>query len=217
MTGDTATAETQATRKPTAEQLEHVCNIVQEAAMTGLDQANADFNQVQQIAIRGDELKAVIVKKVIELAQAQVPADGVWFDLMVDNNVKPLEVVRTAGFDNWGDWKYIGPALTGKKTQRVKLVHLGYCKDIDDARAKAKAQRCELVEGQARDEFRRRFSKYDGNGPVIFGGSEWRGPDGRPGVACLHDVGGEWDSHFYWSGGDFNGRCRWLVRELPSA
>lgn len=141
-----------------------------------------------------------------------VPADDEWFELEVDDDVDPMSVVTTAGYNADG-WKYLGPKLSGKRTLRAKIVRLGYVRNLEEARKKADKLGFRLVEGQAREPFKARFPKPDdGKGPVVFGGSEWRRPHGHAGVAYLRGFRDGWGSGFYWSGRDFLGdRYRWLV------
>lgn len=167
-----------------------------------------------------DEAQAIVGQKgpfVAEIRAAfsrrrlnVVPADDVWFDLEVDYDISPMEVVSSAGHDPSG-WKYIGPKLSGKRIIRAKLVRLGNVCDLEEAKKKADKLGYRLVEEQARDSFKTRFSKPDGSGPVAFGGSEWQGPLGDSDVAYLNDLRDEWSSNFNWSGNDFNDNWRWLV------
>ena len=146
-----------------------------------------------------------------EQAQANVvPADDEWFDLEVDDGIEPMEVVTSAGYNARG-WEYLGPTFTGKETYQVKLVRLGYVRNLAEARKRAGEMGYRLVEGQARESFKARFPKPDGKGPIVFGGSEWRHPRGSPRVACLDALRDKWYSDFDWSGDGFFDRWRWLV------
>lgn len=139
-----------------------------------------------------------------------IPADDEWFDLEVDDDVDPMAVVASAGYDPKG-WKYLGPKLTGKRTLRVKLVRLGPVRNLKEAEEKADAMGCRLVEGQAREPFKAKFPKPDGKGPILFGGSQWQYPFGNAYVAFLYGLGGEWFSLFFWADRGFSGRWRWPV------
>ncbi len=139
-----------------------------------------------------------------------VPADDEWFDLEVDNDQDPMDVVRPANFNPTG-WRYLGPKLTGKRTIKVKLVRLGYCKNLEEAKQKADARGYRLLEGQARESFKKRFPKPDDNDHVVFGGSLCQSPGGGAGVACLDRVGGGWGSGFVWTGGGWDDDWCWAV------
>lgn len=139
-----------------------------------------------------------------------VPADDEWFYLEVDNGIDPMDVVTTAGLGGEG-WEYLGPKLEGKQACRVKLIRLGYVRNLDDAKKKADALGYRLLEGQARKPFKTKYPKPDGNGPVVFGGSGWQDPFGGAFVACVDGDGGAWGSDFGWSSGGWRERCRWAV------
>lgn len=151
------------------------------------------------------------VQKVATAAQIlTVPADDEEFDLEVDNDIDPTEVVRAAGYDP-ENWKYLGPKLSGKPKYRAKLVLLGYVRNLEEAREKADKIGYRLLEGQAREPFKKKYPEPDGKGPVIFGGSEWQRPSGDASVAYLHGFRGRWDSRFGWSGCGFSEDWRWAV------
>ena len=65
-----------------------------------------------------------------------IPADKEWFTLEVDDDVDPMGVVTSAGYNPSG-WKYLGPELSGKMPLQVKLVRLGYVRNLKGAREKA--------------------------------------------------------------------------------
>lgn len=138
-----------------------------------------------------------------------VPADDEWFELEVDNDIDPMDVVRTAGYD-LKDWKYLGPKLEGKQKYRAKLIHLGYVGNLAEARECADKIGYRLLEGQAREPFKKKYPKPD-RSPVIFGGSGWQRLGGRAIAACLRAFGIEWDSDFHWSGHGFFENCRWAA------
>ena len=151
------------------------------------------------------------VQKIATVAQVlAVPADDEWFELEVDDDIDPMEVVRSAGYDP-KNWEYLGPKLSGKYKCRAKLVRLGYCHNLTEAREKADKMDYRLLEGQAREPFKKKYSKPDGKSSVIFGGSEWRFPRGDAGATCRYVLMGEWRSSFRWSEDDFGGGWRWAV------
>ena len=151
------------------------------------------------------------VQKIATVAQVlAVPADDEWFELEVDDDIDPMEVVRAAGYDPKG-WKYLGPKLSGKHKHRAKNIRLGRVKNLEEAREKADKMGYRVLEGQAREPFKKKYPKPDGKGPIVFGGSEWQGPDGRPSAAYLGGFGGELGSRFGWSEDDFGGHDRWPV------
>lgn len=180
------------------------------ATMTGAIPPDLTFTEAQSIiGAKGPfivEIRAVFAKR----RTNAIPVDDEWFHLEVDNTIDPMDVVTSAGHEAKG-WKYLGPKFPGKQTYRVKLVRLGYVRNLDEAKRKAKAIDCRLLEGQAREPFKAKFQKPDGKGPIVFGASEWQSPSGHAHVTSLFDFEGEWDSGFYWSGIDFYGYYRWLV------
>ena len=140
-----------------------------------------------------------------------LPADDEWFDLEVNNNIDPIDMVISAGHDV-KVWKYAGPQLSGKRILRVKLVRLGILiRDIEDARKRAGWIGCRLIEGQASEPFKAKFSQPDDNDLVIFGGSEWQSLFFNANVAFLSSLECEWHSGFFWSEGSFGSNDRWLV------
>ncbi len=139
-----------------------------------------------------------------------VPADDKWFELEVDNDIDPMEVVCSAVHDT-KDWKYLGPKFKGRVKYRAKLVRLGHVRNLDEARDEANKMGYRLLEGQAQEPFKKKFPKPKGKGPVVFGGSEWQSPHGGPHVIYLHDVWVEWFSYFHWSERGFRERYRWVV------
>jgi hypothetical protein len=183
------------------------------AAMAGAIPADFSFDEAQAIeGAKGPfvaEIRAVFTKRRQVQANA-VPADDEWFNLKVDNDVDPMTVVVSAGYNAKG-WKSLGPKFTGKKTYRAKLVRLGYVRNLAEARNKAAEMGYRLVEGQARESFKAKFPKPDGKGLILFGGSEWQDPHGLACVAYLDDFEDVWDSHFNSSGHDFRDYWRWLV------
>jgi len=181
------------------------------ATMTGVIPPDLTFEEAQAIIGSKGPFVADIRGAFAKRRLNAVPADNEWFDLDIDNDVDPMEVVTSAGYNPSG-WKYLGPKLSGKSTYRAKLICLGYMRNLEEARKRADKMGYRLVEGQAREPFKARFSKPDGKGHVIFGGSEWQDPKGHPRVACLSGFGGEWDSSsFGWSGSEFYGGWCWLV------
>ena len=143
-----------------------------------------------------------------------LPAIDEWFDLEVNDDMDPMLVVSSAGFDLKG-WEYLGPQFSGKKTYRVKLIELGSVKNLEDARQKARAKnpKYRLLEGQAREPFKAKYPRHNGR-PIVFGGSVWQDPHRFRNVACLGGLrSGRWRSNFDWSGDDFVGRWLWPVVE----
>ena len=180
------------------------------ATMAGAIPSDLTFEEAQAIIGAKGSFVAEIRQAFAKRRLNALPADDVWFELEVHNDINPIDVVTSAGYDPKG-WEYLGPKLSGKQTLRVKLVRLGYVRNLREAREKANKLGYRLVDGQAREPFKTKFPKPDGKGPVVFGGSEWRDPFGGPRVACLYDFGRGWGSGFHWSGGEFGGRWRWLV------
>jgi hypothetical protein len=183
------------------------------AAMAGAIPADFSFDEAQAIeGAKGPfvaEIRAVFVKR-RQVQTNAVPADDEWFNLTVNDDINPMDVVISAGYNADG-WKYLGPELSGTRTLRVKLTRLGYARNLREAEEKADKLGYRLVEGQAREPFKAKFPKPDGKGSVIFGGSEWQDPDGGADVAYLNVFEDEWHSHFLWSGSDFDDDCRWLI------
>jgi hypothetical protein len=142
-----------------------------------------------------------------------VPAIGEDFFLTVDNDINPMDIVVNAGCDPSG-WKYIGPPLSGQMSYQVKLIKLGFVNDLTEAKSEAAEMGYRLLEGQARDAFRIQYPVYDGNGGVIFGGSEWEFPDDDRRVTALAHTGNEWAPVFCWSTKDFDETDRWAVTDL---
>ncbi len=180
------------------------------ATMAGVIPSDLSFDEAQAIIGNKGPFVAEIRDAFAKRRLNAVPADDEWFELEVDDDVNPMSVVTTAGYDQKG-WTYLGPKLSGKQTLRVKLVHLGYVRNLKEAEKKADEFGYRLVEGQAREPFKARFPKPDGKGFVVFGGSQWQDPNGDARVAYLRDFKGEWDSYFHWSVSGFLGHWRWLV------
>lgn len=180
------------------------------ATMAGAIPADLSFDEAQ--AIIGKEGPFVADIREVFAKRCAIPGDDVWFDLEVDNNINPMDLVTAAGHNISGRQQYLGPEFfSGKLTYRVKLVRLGYVGDLKEARRKADEMGYRLVEGQAREPFKTMFPKSDGKGPIIFGGSEWQDPYGRASVTFLHSFEVEWDSLFRLSSNVFHDNWRWLV------
>lgn len=160
---------------------------------------------------RGQELERALQQMFSSFVSTTVvPADDEWFELKVDYRVDPAEVVHSAGYNPEG-WKFLGPVRKGWETHRAKFVRLGWVQNLAEAEQRAGVQGYRLLGGHAREPFKAKFPRPDGHGPVIFGGSQWRGPVGSPSVTCLSGLGDGWRSGFRWSGDDFSGFCRWAV------
>ena len=140
----------------------------------------------------------------------EIPADDVWFDLEVDNDINPMDVVTSGGFNARG-WEYLGPQLSGKRTLQVKLVHLGYVRNLEEARKRADEKGHRLVEGQAQEPFKTKFPKPDGKEPIIFGGSEWWIPEGGAYAPYLYEFKVGWKLPFRSSDDNFPNFWRWLI------
>jgi len=195
-----------------------VCNMTDEqrsdivATMAGAIPADLLFEEAQAIIDKKDpfvvEIREAFAKRRLNVI---VPADDEWFDLEVDNDVNPIDVVTSAGFNADG-WNYLGPNLSGKRTYTVKLVRLGYVHNLVKAKERADEMGYRLIEGQAREPFKARFLKPDGKGFVVFGGSEWLYPyPDSPRVVYLYGFEDKWYSDFLWSDDDFDDDWRWLV------
>lgn len=180
------------------------------STMAGAIPPDFSFEEAQTIIGKKGSFVAEIREAFRKRRLSAIPADDVWFDLEVDNNIDPVEVVTSANYDPRG-WKYLGPKLSGKQTLRVKLVRLGCVRGLEEAKKKADEMGYRLVEGLARESFKAKFPRPDGKGSVAFGGSEWESPRGSAGVAYLGGFGDEWSSSFYWSTYGFDGNWRWLV------
>jgi hypothetical protein len=152
----------------------------------------------------------------ISFLQSVVPADGEWFDLEVDNDINPIDVVKFARL-NHANWKYLCPKLEGKYTYKVKLIRLGCFYSLDNAMKKVDELGYRLVEGQAQIPFMKKFPKPNSRGRVVFGGSEWylnskwESINKRPTVAILGNSGRKWIPNFYYSDNKFSNVWRWLV------
>lgn len=142
-------------------------------------------------------------------AAATVPANSEWFELEVDDDQDPITVVTSAECSPCG-WEYLGPKFAGKCTYIVKLVRLGCVRNLKEAREKADKLGLRLLEGQARESFKAKYPVPDGKSAIVFGGSEWRGPDGGALITCLYKIG-DWYSYFHWSGSIGEESCRWAV------
>lgn len=142
---------------------------------------------------------------------SDIPADGVEFELTLEPT-DALAMVKSDGYDPKG-WQYTGPKVTKPETKRVKLIRLGHVRDLAEAQAKAREQGCELVIGQWREAFKKRFPTNDGNGPIGFGSDEsaWVHPRGDANFPVLGGRGDGWLSVFFWSGFARVGRWRWLA------
>lgn len=104
-----------------------------------------------------------IQKRERELKSRPVPADDEWFELEVDNDQDPMDVVTSAGFDK-KSWTYLGPVFSGTQTYLAKLVRLGLVRNLADARERAAKLGLRLLEGQAREAFKTKYSVPDGKG-----------------------------------------------------
>ncbi|MEK7542315.1 MAG: hypothetical protein AAB524_01285 [Patescibacteria group bacterium] len=165
-----------------------------------------------------------------------IPADGVWFELEVDNDIDPLEIVTLPQYEIDGSkypkyltaleilrsasrWSYIGPKFEGKKICRVKFVSLGYVETVKEAERKVVKMGYRLLEGQALKSFIKKFPKPDERihpipRPIIFGGSEWKDPEGEARVPYLMplDSYDGWDPYFVCSNFVFAfPYWRWLI------
>ena len=204
------------------EKIRRVRTLTEEA----LEQGNFTQDQLQCVHANGGEYKCEYSDFLREFARRRttaaassspiptMPAEDEWFELTVDNNIDPMSVVTSAGFDAT-KWEYLGPPFSGVKNYRVKLIALGYVRNLDEAKAAAKLKnpKYQLLEGQAREAFKAKYPRHNGR-PVVFGGSEWQDPNRDRRVAYLGYLhGGEWSSDFDWSERDFGGDWLWAVVE----
>lgn len=178
--------------------------------VVGAIPSNLSFEEAQAIIGEKGPLVAEIRKAFAKRRLNAIPADEEWFDLEVDYDVDPMDVVTSAGYNPSG-WKYLGPQLSGKRTLQVKLVRLGYVRNLEEARKRADELGYRLVEGPGARALQGQVPQARRQGAVAFGGSEWQNPDGRAHVTYLIDFEVAWDSPFLWSDGDFRGDWRWLV------
>ena len=128
--------------------------------------------------VRGGDAPTFFFVRIVMAGEARatlpVPADNEWFELEVRNDRDPMEVVSVS-FNKEG-WKYLGPKLAGRKVYRAKLVRLGLCLNLAQARKKADELGLRLLEGQAREAFKVKYfvPDDDNKDQIVFGGSEWR-------------------------------------------
>lgn len=141
------------------------------------------------------------------------PKINEWFELNIENPKNQLELVKSAGYSNWQDWKYLGPSFEPRIT-KVKLIELGEISNLEEARVKAKNLNYRLLEGQAIESFKQKFPEHN-NRTIVFGGNEWQDDVRYLRVAYLNcwDRGGTWSPFFYFSGRGFRELCLWLVVE----
>ena len=144
------------------EKIRRVRTLTEEA----LEQGNFTQDQLQCVHANGGEYKCEYSDFLREFARRRttaaassspiptMPAEDEWFELTVDNNIDPMSVVTSAGFDAT-KWEYLGPPFSGVKNYRVKLIALGYVRNLDEAKAAAKLKnpKYQLLEGQAREAF----------------------------------------------------------------
>ena len=180
------------------------------ATIAGVIPADFSFRDAQAIIGNKGPFVADIRKMFEKRRLSTVPANDVWFDLKVNNDFNPINVVASTRCDT-NNWEYLGPKLSGERTYRAKLVYLGYVRNFEEARKKAYEMGYRLVEGQAREPFKFRFPKPDGKGPINFGGSEWRAPFGQAGMAFLRSFRGEWVPTFLFPNTRFSATWRWIV------
>lgn len=144
---------------------------------------DAEIGQRLWSSLASDDVRIVIPDR-------PMPAIGEWFNLEVNNDVDPMDVVASAGFDPT-DWKYLGPKFSGKTTYRVKLIRLGRVDNLGKAKdaVKKEDRRYRLLEGQAREAFKAKFPwhLHFNQVPVILGGSEWQDPNRCHRVATLEN------------------------------
>ncbi len=156
------------------------------------------------------------------MLHGRMPDIEVWFDLEVECDQNILDTIFSQRYNpsrmprSSEGCKYLGPELTGKHRYRAKLAHLGDdIRSLEEARHRAKEIGCRLVEGQALGAFVAMFPKPAGIGPIVFGGSEWRSPNGKTVIAYLFVYKGEWSPDLDESDTDFYLSRRWLVAEEP--
>ncbi len=142
-----------------------------------------------------------------------LPEQGVEFELTLDGDATdPLQMVKDDGYDPT-DWKFNGPKVVGKQTQKFKLASF-HCTpgkyyqfklyDMED-------QIGPLAEGEWREAFRRRFQPSLGV-LVGFGGFEWRRSSERIRLfPCLHGGRKGWEPYFGWEGMIEKWPGLWLV------
>jgi len=141
-----------------------------------------------------------------------VPEDNMEFELMLNPaEADPIEMVRADGYDNPEKWKFAGDKIKQPVTRTFTHLDLGSCRNLDEARGKADKLGYKLADGRFRAAYRQKFPKPTRPIAVVFGGGDWRGPSGSRHVPYLDGGGGAWYSHFYWSGRDFYGGCRWVA------
>lgn len=137
------------------------------------------------------------------------PAIGEEFELTLNGDDPandPIEMVRRDGYSEPHKWQYEGTRVVGKQTRRLKLVAVGYCRNLDEVRQKL-AVHGEIPEGQWREAYKVKYRGGCGR-PVGIAAASWVSPRGRASFPCVDERG---ISDFSWTGHDFNVSWLWLV------
>jgi hypothetical protein len=143
---------------------------------------------------------------------SQYPANGVEFELTINEPFTSLDMVRRFGYESAG-WNFSGAEITKPVTKRFKLVPIG-------AQSNFKAVEMEnaklgiIPDGQWLDAFKKAFSQPDGNGPIGVAKASWVIPRRD---ACFPYVYTDGGLSFDWTGHGFSAFSRWLVEVQAKA
>ena len=157
----------------------------------------------------GKETLDKIAELVVQDRRRPYPAEGEVFTLTMDANdpeCDPLAMVREDGY-NPAEWKHVGDKLTGVHTGKFRLVSVGYCRDLDEARQKLAAHGA-LAQGQWREAFKEAYPTPDGKGSIGFPDPSWVGPHGDRDFPY---VGTDGKSSIRWAADELTYYWRWLV------
>ncbi len=135
------------------------------------------------------------------------PELGKEFELtLTKEQCDPIAMVKNFGYNPKG-WKYNGK-IPETLTIKCKLVKIGDCSDLDEAKKKLEKLGEETPSGLFMKPFKDKYPEPDGNGPIGIADSSWVHPDGSARFPYVRSVG---DLRFNWTDYDLLGHWRWLV------
>lgn len=173
-------------------------------------------NEKLLIAARSHKLEYFIGKAIYDTLRheyevardANYPKLGSVFELTIDGEIDPLEMLVSGEFDP-SEWRFIGAFLAGKQTCRFKLVDVGRSDNISEVREKL-TKHGSIPEGQWREAFKAAYPEPDGRGPIGIADISWVPPIGK---ATFPYINADGYCSFRWPVGYLlPEHWRWLVK-----
>ncbi len=101
---------------------------------------------------------------------------------------QPLGIVKKFGYPtDMIEWNYKGPIITDRLTRYMKLIQVGYCKDLTTLQQRLSVYG-PTPSGQWLEAFREAYPQHDGEGPVGVLDVSWIRAYSNPMFPCIFAV-----------------------------